>query len=157
MNKLTPLITLLCCTTAAGVSAAVAGDSLLNNTSHLKAKDAGAVHVQFANISAQQHSDSVLIIFDRYDHSGAGVIYQVFNADQKSGVDIHSVPSGKYFVTIQCLGLHHDRIQRTITVRKDKEEKINIALSLVELYCKDRVVIPPDRCEWSKLSILRSN
>lgn len=156
MKKLIPLITLVCCTAAVRAGTKGIQASPTNNPDGpAKTKDAGEVHLQLANIDPLQHADSVLIIFDRFDRSGAGVIYQIFNADQKSGIDIHSVPAGRYFVTIQCLGLHHDRIQKTITVRKNKEERISISLSLAELFCKDRVVIPPYHCELAKLSILR--
>ncbi len=157
MKKIVPLITLVCCITAVWANAKGTTDSTINSSRRVKAKDAGAVHVQLANINALQHADSVLIVFDRFDRTGAGVIYQIYNADQKDGIDIHSIPAGKYFVTIQCLGLHHDRVQKTIKVKKNKEEKISIALSDVEVFSKDRVIIPPYHYDLAKLSILRSN
>lgn len=119
-----------------------------------KVMNAGAVRFQFSNIKAQDHTDSVLVIFDRFDHTGAGVIYQVFAADQQNGIDISAVPAGKYYVTIQCLGLHHDRLEKTITIKKQKNEKISIALSDSELFTKDNVVIPVTHTKLTDLSIL---
>ncbi len=119
-----------------------------------KVMNAGAVRFQFSNIKAQDHTDSVLVIFDRFDHTGAGVIYQVFAADQQNGIDISAVPAGKYYVTIQCLGLHHDRLEKKVTIKKQKNEKISIALSASELFTKDNVVIPVSHTKLTDLSIL---
>ena len=119
-----------------------------------KVMNAGAVRFQFSNINAQDHTDSVLVIFDRFDHTGAGVIYQVYAADQQNGIDISAVPAGKYYVTIQCMGLHHDHLEKTITIKKQKNEKINIALSASELFSKDNVVIPVSHTKLTDLSIL---
>jgi hypothetical protein len=125
-----------------------------NSAASAKVMNAGAVRFQFTNINTQDHTDSVLVIFDRFDHTGAGVIYQVYSADQQNGIDISAIPAGKYYVTIQCMGLHHDRLEKTITIKKQKNEKINIALAASELFSKDNVVIPVTHTKLSDLSIL---
>lgn len=125
-------------------------------TAAAKVMNAGAVRFQFSNIDAQDHADSVLVIFDRFDHTGAGVIFQVYAADQQNGIDISAVPAGKYFVTIQCMGLHHDRLEKTITIKKNKNAKVNIVLSVSELFSKDHVVIPETHTNLADLSILNS-
>jgi hypothetical protein len=132
----------------------VTASAAANSAASAKVMNAGAVRFQFSNINAQDHTDSVLVIFDRFDHTGAGVIYQVFAADQQNGVDISAVPAGKYYVTIQCLGLHHDRLEKTITIKKQKNEKVSIALSASELFTKDNVVIPVTHTKLTDLSIL---
>src|SRR5690348_3623384 len=53
--------------------------------------------------------DSVLVIYDRYDRSGAGVVHKVFYPSNDNTVSINGIPEGKYFVTIQFLGLHRER------------------------------------------------
>ena len=116
--------------------------------------NAGAVRFQFGNINVQDHKDSVLVIFDRFDHTGAGVIFQVYSADQQNGVNISHVPAGKYYVTIQCMGLHHDQIEKTITIKKQKDAKINIALAESQIFTKDNVVIPVTHTKLTDLSIL---
>jgi hypothetical protein len=127
-----------------------------NSAASSKVMNAGAVRFQFSNINAQDRTDSVLVIFDRFDHTGAGVIYQVYAADQQNGIDISAIPAGKYYVTIQCMGLHHDRLEKTITIKKQKNEKVNIALATSELFSKDNVVIPQTHTKLSDLSILSS-
>ena len=127
-----------------------------NSAASAKVMNAGAVRFQFSNITALDHTDSVLVIFDRFDHTGAGVIYQVYSADQQNGIDISAVPAGKYYVTIQCMGLHHDRLETKITIKKQKNEKISIALSASELFSRDNVVIPVTHTKLTDLSILNN-
>ncbi|HEV9035042.1 MAG TPA: hypothetical protein VGQ51_00425 [Puia sp.] len=116
--------------------------------------NAGAVHFQFKNITAAaEHKDSVLIIFDRFDRTGAGIVYQVFAADTTDGIDISQVPAGKYYVTIQCLGLHHDRLERVVTIKSQKSEKVRVQLTPSEEFSKDKVVIPAYRPDFSDMDI----
>ena len=140
--------------------AGFANDGKINastsTTVSTKVMNAGTVRFQFSNLNAQDHTDSVLVIFDRFDHTGAGVIYQVYAADQQNGIDISAVPAGKYYVTIQCMGLHHDLVEKTITIKKQKSEKVNVALSASELFSKDNVVIPVTHNKLTDLSILNS-
>jgi hypothetical protein len=132
----------------------VPAKSAATSAASAKVMNAGAVRFQFSNINAEYHADSVLVIFDRFDHTGAGVIFQVYSADDKAGVDISAIPAGKYFVTIQCMGLHHERIEKTITIKKQKSEKVNIALAASEIFTKDNVVIPVSHTKLTDLSIL---
>jgi len=115
--------------------------------------NAGAVRFQLSNIHA---SDSVLIIFDRYDRTGAGVVYQVFATDSSDGITIPAVPAGKYYVTIQCKGVSHDLIEKLVTIKARKNEKVRIELQAAEVFSKDGVVIPAFKPSFSDLAILRS-
>ena len=128
-------------------------------TPRAKAKKIVAVGtVQFKlNNSAPDslHKDSALIIFDRCDHTGAGVIYQVFYGDKDHNITIPVVPAGKYFVTIQCLGMHHDRLEKTVNIKSNKNEKVKIALQDSEEYSKDKVIIPAYTPNFSDLSVVK--
>ena len=130
-------------------------------TPRVKAKKIAAVAVgtvQFKlNNSAPDslHKDSALIIFDRCDHTGAGVIYQVFYGDKDHNITIPVVPAGKYFVTIQCLGVHHDRLEKTVHIKSNKNEKVKIALQDSEEYSKDKVIIPAYTPDFSDLAVLK--
>jgi len=115
--------------------------------------NAGAVRFQLRNAHTQ---DSVLIIFDRYDRTGAGVVYQVFATDSDNGITIPAVPAGKYYVTIQCKGVNHDRIERLVTIKARKHEKVRVELQAAEVFSKDGVVIPAFNPSFSDLAILRS-
>jgi hypothetical protein len=119
--------------------------------------NAGTVRFQFNTIvSADDHQDSVLVIFDRYDHTGAGVVYQMFAADADQGITIPSVPAGKYYVTVECRGVHRERMEMTVTVKSQKNEKVRIKLNDAEVFSKDNVKIPAYRPSFTDMSILKS-
>ena len=114
----------------------------------------GAVRFQFKKI-ASSSKDSVLIIFDRYDRTGAGVVYQVFAADSAQGISIPEVPEGKYFVTIQCKGLHRDRMETKVVIKAKKSAKVDIALGDCEEFSKEKVVIPAYRPDFAHMTVLK--
>jgi hypothetical protein len=118
--------------------------------------NAGEVRFQFNNlVSGMEEKDSILIIFDRCDHTGAGVVYQKFAADGEHGVTLPAVPAGKYFVTIQCVGLHHDRLEKVVTIKSQKSEKVRIELQHSEEFCKDDVRIPAYHPDFSDMSVAK--
>jgi hypothetical protein len=117
---------------------------------------AGTVQFRLNNpIAADEHKDSVLIIFDRCDHTGAGVIYQVFYEDKDHNITIPVVPAGKYYVTIQCLGMHRDRLEKIVKIKSKKSEKVKILLQDSEEFSKDKVVIPAYTPDFSDLAIVK--
>jgi hypothetical protein len=117
----------------------------------------GAVRFQFKNFTAvNDQQDSVLIIFDRYDHTGAGVVYQLFATDAEHGITVPAVPAGKYYVTIECRGLHRDRMETLVTIKSKKSEKVQIKLEKTEVFSKDNVVIPAYHPAFSDMTILKT-
>ena len=116
--------------------------------------NAGSVRFQFNAPAIDE--DSVLVIFDRFDHTGAGVVYQMFAADANHGITISDVPAGKYYVTVQCRGLHRDRMEMLVTVKSQKNGKVHIKLDDAEAFSKDNVKIPAYNPSFSDLAILKT-
>jgi hypothetical protein len=115
----------------------------------------GSVQFKFNNLTpATTGKDSVLIIFDRYDHTGAGVIYKVFSADDNRNIIVDGVPAGKYFVTIQGLGLHRDRLETVVNVKSQKNHQMAINLKDSEEFSKDNVIIPVSKTDLTALSVV---
>lgn len=151
------LLTLIVCTAAEANPGPLPVVTSTNAVASSKALNAGAVRFQFNKmVTTQEHTDSVLVIFDRFDHTGAGVIYQLYAADSAQGIDISQVPAGKYYVTIQFVGLHRDQIEKVITIKSKKSEKVRIELNDTEVFSKDKVVIPAYRPNFSDLAVTRS-
>lgn len=151
------LLTLVVCGAAEANPGPLPVVTSTNAVASSRALNAGAVRFQFNKlVTTPDHSDSVLVIFDRFDHTGAGVIYQLYTADSAQGIDISQVPAGKYYVTIQFLGLHRDQIEKVITIKSKKSEKVRIQLDDTEVFSKDKVVIPAYRPNFSDLAITRS-
>lgn len=115
----------------------------------------GSVQFRFNNLApADAHKDSVLIIFDRWNRTGAGVVYKVFSADNDRNITIEGVPAGKYFVTIQGLGIHRDRTETIVTVKAQKNHQFSISLEDSEEFSKESVIIPSSGTDLASLSIV---
>jgi|SRR6516225_559713 len=97
--------------------------------------------------------DSILVIYDRYDRSGAGVIKKVFYPKKDYTISINDVPAGKYYVTIQCLGVHRDRIEKIQRVKTGRLDTMTIKLKDCEEYSKNNIHIPADQIDLSKLKV----
>ena len=116
---------------------------------------AGSVQFKFNNLApAEAHKDSVLIIFDRCNHTGAGVIYKVFSVDENGNIIIDGVPEGKYFVTIQGRGIHRDRMETVVTIKSQKNREMSIKMQDSEEFSKDNVIIPASKTDLASLSIV---
>jgi hypothetical protein len=115
----------------------------------------GAVRFQFTDFVLSRRKDSVLVIFDRYDRTGAGIVIKVFKADLDNGITVPEVPAGKYFVTVQCLGLHRDRMEKKVVVKCNKNHTVNLALEDSEEFSKDKVVIPAYRFDITHMTVLK--
>jgi hypothetical protein len=116
----------------------------------------GAARFRFKNLmDGLEEKDSVLIIFDRYDHTGPGIVYQVFAADRDHGITVPTIPPGKYYVTVQCVGLHRDRLEKVVTIRSQRSETVRINLTPSEAFSKNNVVIPAFHPDLSNLAVVR--
>jgi len=115
----------------------------------------GSVRFKFNNLApAAAHKDSVLIIFDRCNHTGAGIVYKVYAADQDRNITVEGIPAGKYYVTIQGLGIHRSRTETIVRVRAQKNHQLAISLEDSEEFTKDKVIIPSSNTDLSSLAIL---
>jgi hypothetical protein len=116
----------------------------------------GTAHFQFKNlIAGMEEKDSMLITFDRYDHTGAGIIRQVFAANNDECLTIEAIPPGKYYVTIQCIGLHRDQVEKIITIRSNRSENLHINLSESAAFSKNDVVIPAFHPDPASFAVVR--
>ena len=62
------------------------------------------VTIRFENVKRNNVPlDSVLVIFDRYDLTGAGVVKKIYYP-VNNVVSIEEVPEGKYYINVLCLG-----------------------------------------------------
>jgi hypothetical protein len=116
----------------------------------------GSLQLKFnAAVDTEAPKDSVLVIFDRYDHTGAGVVYQIYYQAKDHSITIPAIPEGKYYVTIQCLGIHRDRMETVIKIKSNKSETIRINQNDSEEFSKDKVVIPAYRPDFANLGICK--
>ncbi|HVU96326.1 MAG TPA: hypothetical protein VHE34_13945 [Puia sp.] len=156
MKHITLYLIALLCTVAAFADPGPAPAPAATKASSSKAVlNAGSVRFQLNAPATDQ--DSALVIFDRYDHTGAGVVYQMFAADSTNGISIENVPAGKYYVTVQFHGVHRDRMEMLVRVKAQKNGKVHIKLDDAEVFSKDNVRIPAYNPSFSDLAILKSS
>jgi hypothetical protein len=116
----------------------------------------GSARFSFKNlIDGLEEKDSILIIFDRYDHTGPGVVYKLFAADKDHGITVPAITPGKYYVTLQCVGLHRDRLEKIMTIRSQRNETVHISLTPSEAFSKKNVVIPDFHPDPSNLAVVK--
>ena len=119
--------------------------------------NAGAARFRFKNlVTGMEERDSILIIFDRYDHTGAGIVHEVFAADSDQSITVPGIAPGKYYVTVQCVGLHRDHLEKIVTIRSQRSETVRIQLTPSEAFSKNTVVIPAFHPDFSNLTFVKS-
>src|SRR6185436_16168413 len=75
---------------------------------HKKRADSVRVIIELNNdLNQKAPVDSVIVIFDRYNLSGAGTIKNVYYPVNNKVV-IENVPEGKFYITVICLGIYKD-------------------------------------------------
>jgi hypothetical protein len=118
-----------------------------------KAKE-GSAQLTFDNPCIRAiKKNPVLVIYDRFDRSGAGVIYKVFYPAKDHTISIDGIPTGKYFVTIECLGARHARYETVVKIKSGKCVMIPISGENSDEFSKDNVVIPSEHMDFANLKI----
>jgi hypothetical protein len=123
--------------------------------SKLPASDSGTVVITLQNAYDKLSKiDSVYVIFDRYDLRGAGVIKKVFYPDIENKIRV-SLPMGKYYISIYCLGIYNkESFDRIISAKSNKERNIFLRLQASDLYEQGLARIPGEHFDPAHLAIL---
>ena len=95
--------------------------------------------------------DSVFIFFDKYDHTGAGIIKQVYYPKNNS-IFIPDVPEGRYFIAVYCLGAHMQYFSEITFINKKRSNNLEFDLNRSEQYIPGSY-IPEFPVDFTKLSI----
>src|ERR1700733_3854019 len=117
-------------------------------------KDSGTVSISLQNASDKLSKiNSVFIIIDRYDLRGAGVVKQVFYPDIDNRIKI-SLPKGKYYINIYCLGIYNKvAFDRIISAKPNKNHKVFLRLQQSALFQLGLAHLPEDHFDPSHLAI----
>ncbi|MDP4211710.1 MAG: hypothetical protein Q8926_03730 [Bacteroidota bacterium] len=126
-------------------------------SSGLPRSDSGTVVIDLQNASDRQSRiDSIYLIFDRYDKRGAGIIKQVYYP-KNNQVEI-TVPKGRYYVNIYCLGIYNRAgFDRTILVKPTRKLRIFLKLQASALFTPGMVEIPHEKWDPAHLAIMQSH
>jgi hypothetical protein len=77
--------------------------------------------------------DSIYIFFDRYNHTGAGIIKQVYYP-KNNKVVVPQVPPGKYYIGMMCLGTHWEYFSEITFVNKRRSNNLRFKLKRSETF-----------------------
>ncbi|HEX6428639.1 MAG TPA: hypothetical protein VF008_13180 [Niastella sp.] len=95
--------------------------------------------------------DSVLVIFDRYDHTGAGVVKRIYYPTDNQ-FTIPSVPEGRYYISIYCLGFYHDVFNDLMFINKRHSNNLTYKLDRSEQFVPGKF-IPAIEIDFTNLAI----
>jgi len=98
--------------------------------------------------------DSVFLIFDRFDRTGAGVIKQIFHLENNF-FEV-TVPKGKYFVDLFCLGLYADKhFDIVLSAKSNKKIELQLKLNPSAFFTPGFAYIPEEKIDPANLSVTR--
>lgn len=95
--------------------------------------------------------DSVLVIFDRYDHTGAGIVKRIYHPTNNQ-FTIFDVPEGRYYITIYCLGFYTDVFTDLTFVNRRHSNKLRYKLKGTEEFVPG-TFLPSLEIDFSNLAI----
>jgi len=87
--------------------------------------------------------DSVLVIFDKFDRSGAGIVKKVFYPDAENQIVIKDLPVGKYYADIYVLGIYNKHFSSIIkTVKSGGKNSAHLKLDYKDTYTPGKAYLP---------------
>jgi hypothetical protein len=97
------------------------------------------------SINKNNQVDSVLVILDKFDHTGAGIVRKVFYPNAENKVIIDELPAGKYYAEIYVLGIYKKHFSTVINTEKiTKKNKLVLPLDYTDVYVPGSVNIPAE-------------
>ena len=124
----------------------------------LPVQDSGTITIMLQNASDKLSKiDSVFLIFDRFDLRGAGIVKQVFYPDADNQIRV-SLPKGKYYINIYCLGIYNkEAFDRIASTKPEKNQKIFLRLQASAIYHQGSARFPLEHFDPAHLAILHED
>lgn len=123
-----------------------------------KRKDSTTVTIQLNNFRNKNAAvDSVVVIFDKHNRTGAGTVRQLF-VPVNNEIVIPNVPEGKYYIDIYCLGIYQQYFREISYVYNGRKNRNRFRFSLgpAEAFNRSTVYIPKENIDPARLSIFRA-
>lgn len=120
-----------------------------------KKPDSARVIIRLNNdLNQNKAIDSVKIIFDKSDGTGAGFIKKIF-FPVNNIIIIDSVPPGKYRMTIICPGIYQQQFSEETYVYKHRKNNNSFRFRLqpAEAFESNMVLMPAEKINCLRLSI----
>jgi hypothetical protein len=97
-------------------------------------------------VNKNNQVDSVLVILDKYDRTGAGIVTKIFYPNQQNEIFIDELPAGKYYAEVFVLGMYQKHFSKIITVtsKAGSKNKTSLSLDFTEAYTSGAANIPAE-------------
>lgn len=95
--------------------------------------------------------DSVLVIFDRFDRTGAGTVKRIYHLTNNQ-FTISKVPEGKYYISIFCLGFYRDVFNDQLFISKRHSNSLRFRLKSNDEYIPG-TFLPDMTIDFTNLAI----
>lgn len=95
--------------------------------------------------------DSVLVIFDRFDRTGAGIVKKVYHPTDNQ-ITISNVPEGRYYVSIYCLGFYRDIFNDLMFINKRHSNNLRYKLKRTDVFVPG-TFMPAIEIDFTNLAI----
>ncbi len=93
--------------------------------------------------------DSVLVVLDKFNLSGAGIVTKVFYPDPTNQIVIEDLEAGRYYADIYVLGMYQKHFSSVLHVRKSTAKKgTTIRLEFKDFYTPGKAAIPPENTKF---------
>ena len=123
-----------------------------------KNTDSVRVTLRFNNhVNNNLPLDSVYVILDRWDLSGAGMVKKMYQP-KDNVIVLDKVPRGKYYIDVFCLGIYQQTFSEVSWVYNNRKNgnTFSFRMKESEVYSDSTVRIPPQRIDWMKLTVLNN-
>jgi hypothetical protein len=116
-------------------------------------KDSATIIVRLDNFSNNNKAiDSIYLIVDRYDLTGAGVIKRVCHPVNNE-IEL-TVPKGRYFINIICLGLYKDKhFDAIVNAKSSKRNELLLKVEPTSFFIPGLVSFPEEKIDFGNLSV----
>lgn len=95
--------------------------------------------------------DSVLVIFDRFDRTGAGIVKHIYHPTDNQ-FTVPKVPEGKYYISIYCLGFYRDSFNDLMFISKRHSNNLRYKLKRSDAYMPGSY-LPDMEIDFTNLAI----
>ena len=118
-------------------------------------RDSVSVTIHLNNrANSQAQVDSVYLIFDRWDLTGAGLVKKVYYPE-KNTIRLEKLPKGRYYIEVICLGHYPGRFNKEIMAHPRASKRFSFRLKKQGFYFVGNANIPPQKVDFSNLSVIR--
>jgi hypothetical protein len=127
----------------------------LSLSAQKRSRDSVSLTIHLNNrANAQAQVDSVYLIFDRWDLTGAGLVKKVYYPE-KNTIRLEKLPKGRYYIEVICLGTYPGRFNKEIMAHPRGSSRFSFKLKRQEYYTVGAAYIPPQKVNFSKLSVTK--